>query len=237
MGDRRISTRLGVTAVELLPVHHFVDDPFLVEQRAVELLGLQLDRLLRAARGLLERAAMQGEQVAEFKQMVKNLHAAGHRGDPRRGLQSHGGGQSPRADALLPRRSTTPPTTGSTPKDPRYYMDYTGCGNTLNMHASARAPAHHGFAALLGDRDARGWLPLRPRLGARRANCTTWTSWVGLLRHHPPGSGALAGEADRRAVGRRRGRLSGGQLPGDLGGVEWQVSRLRARLLEGRRAG
>ena len=29
--------------------------------------------------------------------------------------------------------STTLPTTGSSPHDPRYYMDYTGCGNTLNM--------------------------------------------------------------------------------------------------------
>ena len=35
----------------------------------------------------------------------------------------------------------------------------------------------------------------------------------GVLRHHPPGPGPLAGEADRRAVGPRRGRLPGGQLP------------------------
>jgi isoamylase len=35
----------------------------------------------------------------------------------------------------------------------------------------------------------------------------------GVLRHHPPGPGHLAGEADRRAVGRGRGRLPGRQLP------------------------
>ena len=39
-------------------------------------------------------------------------------------------------------------------------------------------------------------------------------------RHRPPGSGALAGQAHRRAVGPRRGRLPGRQLPARLGGME-----------------
>ena len=43
---------LGVTAVELLPVHHFVDDRHLVERGLAQLLGLQLDRLLRPGRPL-----------------------------------------------------------------------------------------------------------------------------------------------------------------------------------------
>ena len=42
--------RLGVTTVELLPVHAFVDDRHLVEQGPAQLLGLQHDRLLRARR-------------------------------------------------------------------------------------------------------------------------------------------------------------------------------------------
>ena len=46
-----------------------------------------------------------------------------------------------------------------------------------------------------------------------------------VLRHHPPGPGALAGEADRRAVGPRRGRLPGRQLPRRLDRVERQVPR------------
>ena len=57
----------------------------------------------------------------------------------------------------------------------------------------------------------------------------------GVLRHHPPGPGALAGEADRRAVGPRRGRLSGRQLPGAVDGVERQVPRHRPPLLARRR--
>ena len=50
-GDR-VPRSLGVTAVELLPVHHIADESFLLEQGADELLGLQLDRLPRAARRL-----------------------------------------------------------------------------------------------------------------------------------------------------------------------------------------
>ena len=45
--------------------------------------------------------------------------------------------------------------------DPQYYMDYTGTGNSLNMRHPHRAATHHGFAALLDHRNARGRLPLR----------------------------------------------------------------------------
>ena len=44
--------KLGVTAVELLPVHAFVDDRHLVAKGLQQLLGLQLDRLLRAGAAL-----------------------------------------------------------------------------------------------------------------------------------------------------------------------------------------
>ena len=82
--------------------------------------------------------------------------------------------------------------------------------------APERAAADHGLAALLGDRVPRRRLPLRPRVGAR-ARVLRRRPPLGVLRRDPPGSGALAGEADRRAVGRRAGRLPGRQLPGALG--------------------
>ena len=49
--------KLGVTAVELLPVHQFVHDSTLLERGPAQLLGLQLDRLLRAAQRVLRRRA------------------------------------------------------------------------------------------------------------------------------------------------------------------------------------
>ena len=69
--------------------------------------------------------------------------------------------------------------------------------------APAVAAADHGLAALLGHRDARRRLPLRPRLDPgprvpRRRPA------VGVLRPRPPGPGRQPGQADRRAVGRRR---------------------------------
>ena len=67
---------LGITAVELLPVHQFVQDSTLARQGPAQLLGLQLDRLPRAAQRVLARG-QRGEQVQEFKQLVKTLHEAG----------------------------------------------------------------------------------------------------------------------------------------------------------------
>ena len=99
--------------------------------------------------------------------------------------------------------------------------------------ASERAAADHGLAALLGHRLPRRRLPLRPRLGAR-ARALRRRPAVGVLRRHPPGPGALAGEADRRAVGPRARRLPGRQLPGALDGVERHLPRHDARLLAGR---
>ena len=48
--------------------------------------------------------------------------------------------------------STTPPTTGCMPDQPRYYNDFTGSGNALNVDPSPRAADGAGLAALLGRR-------------------------------------------------------------------------------------
>ena len=71
-------------------------------------------------------------------------------------------------------------------EDPRYYADFTGCGNTLNLAPPARAADGDGFAALLGRGDARRRLPLRPRLGAG-ARARQGRPPGRLLRRHPPG--------------------------------------------------
>ena len=100
--------------------------------------------------------------------------------------------------------------------------------------ASARPAAHHGQPALLGAGDARRRLPLRSgqHLGPR----TVRGGQAGrVLRHHPPGSDSVAGQADRRAVGRRRGRLSGRQFPRAVDRMERQIPRLRPPILERRR--
>ena len=94
--------------------------------------------------------------------MVRDAARGRHRGHPRRRLQPHRRGQPPGPDAVASGASTTRPTTGSSTTTRSYYYDTTGTGNTPADAQPARAAADHGLAALLGDRDARRRLPLRP---------------------------------------------------------------------------
>ena len=226
-------TSLGVTAVELMPVHHHARRPAPREARADELLGLQHARLLRARRRATRRRASPLECVREFKMMVRALHAAGLEVilDVVYNHTAEGNHLGP---TLSLRGIDNASYYRLLPHAPRYYVDFTGCGNTLNMQQPAGAAADHGQPALLGDGDARRRVPLRPRERAgsrvvRRGQARR------VLRHHSSGPGAVAGEADRRAVGPRRGRLPGRQLSGAVDRVERQVSRHGAALLERRR--
>ena len=68
--------RLGVTAVELLPVHHFVTEPVVSARGLVNYWGYNSLGFF-APHAAYSSAGDRGEQVTEFKQMVKDLHAAG----------------------------------------------------------------------------------------------------------------------------------------------------------------
>jgi hypothetical protein len=131
-------------------------------QGAAQLLGLQHHRLLRPAQRVRRR---RGSAVSRSGVQGHGQGAAQgrHRGDPRRGLQPHGRGQPPGPDAvvqghrqrrLLPARRRRP---GALLRHHRHRQQ--------PAHATpARAAADHGLAALLGHRDARRRLPLRPGL-------------------------------------------------------------------------
>ena len=69
-------TGLGITAVELLPVHQFVDDAHLVERGLRNYWGYNSIGFLAPHNGYAA-AGQRGEQVAEFKAMVRALHEAG----------------------------------------------------------------------------------------------------------------------------------------------------------------
>ena len=103
---------LGVTAVELLPIHHFVSEPQLQHRGLAQLLGLQLDRLLRAARGVRLAPRQPGPRVQGDG---AGAARGRHRGHPRRRLQPHRRGRAGRPDAVPSAASTTGPTTAWTP--------------------------------------------------------------------------------------------------------------------------
>jgi glycogen operon protein len=69
-------TKLGVTAVELLPVHQFVNDSHLAEQGLSNYWGYNTIGFL-APHNAYSSAGSRGQQATEFKAMVKALHDAG----------------------------------------------------------------------------------------------------------------------------------------------------------------
>jgi glycogen operon protein len=125
---------LGVTAVELLPVHQFVADRHLVERGLTNYWGYnsigffapEVEYAVRDGRG------GRGQQVAEFKTMVKTLHAAGIEVilDV---VYNHTGEGNHLGPTLSFRGIDNAAYYRPAPANPRYYMDFTGCGNTLNM--------------------------------------------------------------------------------------------------------
>ena len=197
-------------------------------QGAVELLGLQHDRILRAAqrvRGVPDaRAAGAGVQVDG-----QDPARGQHRGHPRRRLQPHRRGQPPRPDPVDARhrqRRVLPARRhrqGPLLRHDRH--------RELAAHAPpARAAADHGLVAVLGHRDARRRLPVRPGLDPG-PSVPRGRPALGVLRHGPAGPGHQPGQAHRGAVGPRRRRLPGRRLPTPVERVERRLPRHRARLL------
>jgi glycogen operon protein len=122
---------LGVTAVELMPVHHHVDDRHLVQKGLTNYWGY--NTLAYLAPDLRYAPAHEARQsVQQFKMMVRALHAAGLEVilDVVYNHTAEGNQMGP---TLSMRGIDNASYYRVSPKDPRYYMDFTGCGNTLNM--------------------------------------------------------------------------------------------------------
>ncbi len=122
---------LGVTSVELLPVHQFVHDGFLRERGLRNYWGYNSIGFF-APHDEYAATGTSGQQVDEFKTMVKALHAAG--------LEvildvvyNHTGEGSHRGPMLSLRGLDNPAYYRVRPENPRHYTDFTGTGNSLNM--------------------------------------------------------------------------------------------------------
>jgi glycogen operon protein len=118
---------LGVTAVELLPVHHIADEGFLHDRGLTNYWGYSTIGYL-APHSLY---AATGNPVREFKGMVKALHRAGIEVilDVVYNHTAEGNHLGP---MLSFRGVDNESYYRLVPDNPRYYMDYTGTGNTLN---------------------------------------------------------------------------------------------------------
>jgi glycogen operon protein len=122
---------LGVTAVELLPIHHIADESFLHDKGLTNYWGYSSIGYLAPHAGY-SATGTTGEQVREFKGMVKALHKAGievildvvynhtAEGNHLGPMLSFKGVDNQAYYRLMP-------------DDARFYMDFTGTGNSLNV--------------------------------------------------------------------------------------------------------
>ncbi len=124
-------TRLGVTAIELMPIHQFIQDSHLLERGLRNYWGYNSIGFL-APHDEYSAGGKNGQQVQEFKQMVKALHEAGLEVilDVVYNHTAEGNHLGP---MLSFRGIDNAAYYRLVAEDRRYYMDYTGTGNSLNM--------------------------------------------------------------------------------------------------------
>jgi isoamylase len=122
---------LGVTAVELLPVHTHIDDKALIDRGLSNYWGYNTIGFF-APHAQYSSSGQMGEQVVEFKSMVRNLHAAGIEVilDV---VYNHTAEGSHLGPTLCFRGIDNPAYYRLHPENPRLYLDFTGTGNTFNL--------------------------------------------------------------------------------------------------------
>jgi glycogen operon protein len=123
--------RIGVTAVELLPVHQFVPEQALTQRGLTNYWGYNTIGFL-APHNRYCSAGTGGEQVSEFKAMVKAMHEAGIEVilDV---VYNHTAEGNHRGPTLSMRGIDNAAYYRLDDREPWRYIDYTGCGNSLNV--------------------------------------------------------------------------------------------------------
>jgi isoamylase len=124
-------TRLGVTTLELQPVHHFISEHSVVQRGLTNYWGYNSIGYF-APEASFSSSGRRGEQVREFKAMVRNLHAAGVEVilDVVYNHTAEGNHLGPTLSFRgLDNRSYY----RLKDDDPRFYVDFSGCGNALNV--------------------------------------------------------------------------------------------------------
>ena len=139
---------LGVTAVELLPIHHIADEQFLHDKGLTNYWGYSSIGYL-APHALYSATGTLGEQLREFKGMVKAFHRAGIEVilDVVYNHTAEGNHLGP---VLAFKGVDNVSYYRLMPDQPRFYQDFTGTGNSLN-------PAHPSVLRLIMD-SLRYWV-------------------------------------------------------------------------------
>ena len=121
---------LGVTAVELMPVHHFVSEPHLLRRGLTNHWGYNSVGYFAPHAGYSSSGA-RGEQVREFKAMVRALHAAGI--EVILDVVYNHTAEGDETGPTLCWRGIDNAAYYRLESEASRYRDYTGCGNTLDV--------------------------------------------------------------------------------------------------------
>lgn len=122
---------LGITAIELMPVHYFLNDHYLEEKGLSNYWGYNTIGYF-APDARYASAGLLGEQVNEFKDMVRELHKNGI--EVILDVVYNHSGEGNHLGPTLCFRGVDNACYYRLTEDKRYYMDYTGTGNTLNAN-------------------------------------------------------------------------------------------------------
>ena len=221
---------LGVTAVELLPVHTFVNDSYLGDRGLTNYWGYNTISFFAPAR---RYAHVPDFAFSEFKEMVARFHDAGIEV-----ILDVVYNHTAEGNHLGPTLSFKGIDNASyyrlLPNEPRYYINDTGTGNTFNL-------SHPRVLQMVTD-SLRYWVQemhvdgFRFDLGTILARETHgFDQGGGFLEFLRPGSGAFLGQADCGTLGHRARRVSGRRFSARLGGVERPLPRYCTIILERRR--
>ena len=191
-------TKLGVTAVELLPVHQFVNDSYLVDQGLSNYWGYNTIGFLAPHNGYASTGT-RGQQATEFKGMVKALHDADIEVilDVVYNHTAEGNEQGP---TIAFRGIDNASYYRLVDQDRKHYYDTTGTGNSLLM----RSP--HVLQLIMDS--LRYWVlemhvdgfrfDLAATLARQFHEVDKLSAFFDIIQQDPV---ILAGEADRRAMG------------------------------------
>ena len=156
---------LGVTAIELLPVHAFSSEPHLVEKGLTNYWGYSTLGFFAPHAAYATAAAQAAGPGGRARRAARRGPRAARgrpRGAARRRLQPHVRGRAAAASTCPGAASTTPPTTRTTAASPAALADVTGTRQHARLPPRRGGPDDPGLAALLGRRRRGRRVPLRP---------------------------------------------------------------------------
>jgi glycogen operon protein len=204
---------LGVTAIELLPIHGFISDSYLVEKGLTNYWGYNTLAFFAPDRSY---AASPEFAFAEFKEMIAHVHAAGMEVvlDVVYNHTPEGNEKGP----TLSMKGIDNASYYRLADDPRFYINDTGTGNTVNLSNSRVLQLVMDSLRYWATEMRVDGVPFRP-CHHPRPRAARLRGAGPLPRRVPAGPGAGGREADRRALGLRPGGYQVGQFA--PGWAEW----------------